>query len=326
VGNVSVALDYKGLFLQVSPGDTEISYAARDLRYLLAALSGNTQGVIRPGDLKVRQAQIDPANRKWWINVGLGSAIVYGGNGLSYYVHHTSLDIDLGGDINTSPPAGATRTHAVYLVVYDKSEAGGGNRYGAEIFVSEDPDGSGAAAPTGVIGSLPLGTFTISNGQTSITDAHITNTAAGVVLGANPRAAATTLAVLPSFAGAAAATWTDFTSGQWPAATFTVPASRLALVTMSGYVEGGTAVGANKTTGLGYRASVAPTFGGQAFNSTRGCLRTTPGVIVEAAKRVMLAWPVSGVSVTLTPQWMVPGSPGAGVDFANAQLIVEPVD
>jgi hypothetical protein len=171
VANVTLKLPDPGLFVQVSPGDTEIYYSAREMRHLLGSVF-TSDGVTGPADLKVDQAA-DIVTNPWNIKVAAGGAVLtYQATGQRWYAHYDGGEIDCK-TINTSPSA--TRTHAVYLAMYDKAITG--NRYGAELFVGEDI-GSGAPAPAAAVGYTRLATFTVTNGQTNIKTANIADTRA----------------------------------------------------------------------------------------------------------------------------------------------------
>lgn len=161
MATVAVTLDYRPFFLQAAEGDTEILYSAFDMRRMLRAMYPR-DGIIGHHSFLVTQA---PAVG-WSINVNEGYAMLGG-----YLVHMPADELVSLAAFNTSPTA--TRTHKVWLSVFDKLTTG--SEYEAQIVVTEDT-GVGAPSPTGAAVSMQLAHVSIANGQANIQNANINNT------------------------------------------------------------------------------------------------------------------------------------------------------
>lgn len=160
-------------FLQVATG-TPLYYSAEDFRAFTAAFQQRS-GVLGPSDFKVSQAT----------DIGWSIAVIRGhvnidrlySNGSTMdnqnYVVHMPANADpiL---IPWRPPGTGTRTHKVFIAVFDPLVQG--NATEAKIIISEDV-GSGAPKPVGAAGYLQLATITMTAGQPNIQTKDITNTA-----------------------------------------------------------------------------------------------------------------------------------------------------
>lgn len=161
-------------FLEAATGDAEIKYSARDFRNV-HGINWLHEGIVTPYAFNITQSS--PVG--WSINVGSGHAIV-AQEGTSALLNrwclysNDSQKIDLAAaGFNTNPAS--TRTHRVWLAVYDKLIDG--TEYGTKILVTEDTTGAGAPPPTGAAAYLQLGYITVTNGTASITNDNITRTA-----------------------------------------------------------------------------------------------------------------------------------------------------
>ena len=113
----------------------------------------------------------------WSISVESGYAVVGATGEWDRYlvVSHTRFNISLSG---WTAPLSGTRTHRVFLCVYDYSKGGPTDQYAARFKVTEDVDGTGAPTPDDLPAHyLELGKFTVTAGQTTITTANITQLA-----------------------------------------------------------------------------------------------------------------------------------------------------
>ncbi len=125
----------------------------------------------------------------------------------------------------------------------------------------------------------------------------------------------------PAIGSVVAGTWTDFTSGQFPPVTVTVPPSGMVKVTIGGAVRN-----TNSTTSTGWmswRASGAVTMGSPHEN--RGV--STYGARTYASRTFTITGMTAGLSLTITPQYWF-SSVGASTSVTGAtdgQLIVEPI-
>ncbi|MFJ2174323.1 hypothetical protein ACIOHE_15595 [Streptomyces sp. NPDC087851] len=110
----------------------------------------------------------------------------------------------------------------------------------------------------------------------------------------------------------------DFTTGQWPALTFTVPASGMVWISISGAPTNTNTTAS--TAWMSWRAS-----GGYTEASSEANGLSSYGGRTYATRRVLRSGLTPGATVTLTPQWQI-SSIGAGVTrVINGQLTVEPI-
>lgn len=144
-------------FMQAYAGDPDIYYTAADFRRFFLAVK-RRPGVLGSVDFAVQQDDVVG----WSVKVSPGFAHV-AGTGNSYLVQlSTTASVSLAG-FNTAPTA--TRTHKVFVAVYDKLISG--DLYQAQIVVTED-EGTGAPTPPGAVASLLLATVTIAKSQSNI--------------------------------------------------------------------------------------------------------------------------------------------------------------
>lgn len=169
MATVTATLTPKPLFLQAVGADTPISYTAEDFRNILGGVWART-GTIGPYSMRLYQRLAGP---NWSVDVNLGFAVL--GNSATEIDRYlaicdTRTNIPLTG-FNTSPAA--TRTHRVFVAVYDKAIVG--TQYLTKIVITEDT-GSGAAVPSDSPAYyLELGSLSIANGQSNIATANISN-------------------------------------------------------------------------------------------------------------------------------------------------------
>lgn len=161
----------KPLYMQPAEGDAEIEYSAVDYRSLLHGLF-RSDGILRPdtvaGGLKVSQRA---AGADLSVDVAAGRAIIEGDSVADqgkYFCWSTDV-VNVG---VPAPPASGSRTHIVVARLYDKLHDGG-SAYEWTIELVED-DGSGVPAVPG--SAIPLAQVAVAAGQTSVTDANITDT------------------------------------------------------------------------------------------------------------------------------------------------------
>lgn len=112
----------------------------------------------------------------------------------------------------------------------------------------------------------------------------------------------------------------DFTSGQWPPVTVTVPPSGQVNVTI-----GAAVANTNTTTSTAWaawRSSGATTIVASEKNSV-----TAAGGRTYASRAYSLVGMTAGASLTITPQWNVSSAGAAGTvtRVSDGQLIVEPI-
>lgn len=161
MATATVILTERPYYMQAADGDPEIPYSAQDFRNLVTAIWPRS-GRMYPGGFLVAQSG----------TVGMAVSVAPGRANVSGYlvVMDAAKTIDLT-TFATNPAS--TRTHKVWLCVFDKLVAG--TEYNAKIIVTEDTNGTGAAPPTGYAAILQLATISMSSGQTTILNAQISN-------------------------------------------------------------------------------------------------------------------------------------------------------
>lgn len=317
MASVSTPLAMRGLFLEAQGTDPPLYYTAAEYRYLASGV-WTSAGVLQREGFKISQGP-DLVGQPWAITVAAGHALVdYAGSNQRFLLRSVGdVVIDLAGKINTAPTA--TRTHAVYLVVWDTA-----GHYGAEYLVSEDV-GAGAPVPSGVAGYLKIGSFTIASGQANIKDVNIANLFPPATFGHDRTPQASALLAQPNWGGVIPPGFNAFTAAQWPPVTFSLPVSRQAYVTIGAHMHGPGGGASGDYYAVGYRFSINPTYSGLSYSDSRGAVMAEAGIRVAASKRLLLQWPASANSVTVTPSYWIPSSPYVGMDLLYGQLIVEPV-
>lgn len=150
--------------------DPPIQYSADYMRRFIGIVFPNS-GVVDTTHLQM-QAHA-PAD--WSFNLSAGAGIIPGITSAEKYMYYnnTTINVPLTG-IATSPAS--TRTHRVYLAVFDKNYNGASTSE-AKIVVIEDTGGV-MNPPANAVGYLLLGTISISPSQPSIQTSHISNTVA----------------------------------------------------------------------------------------------------------------------------------------------------
>ncbi len=162
-----ITIANRPLFLQAVGADPAITYSAKELRNLIGAVFPRTGTIgtgFRVAARSTPNLQVD-VSAGWFIHGGSGSD--------KYVIRSDSTDtLDLTG-FNTAPAA--TRTHRIWLALYDKSVSG--NEYTSKLWATEDT-GSGAPNPADNPTHLfELATITYAASPvTAITNAMITNT------------------------------------------------------------------------------------------------------------------------------------------------------
>jgi hypothetical protein len=159
---VSSTIDGQPFFLQKETGDpAPIYYSATDMRRMLSAI------ISKPGALGASHLLVQQA-----ANVGMNIKVNSGHYMVADYL--VSLPTDQTIDLTSfdSSPA-ATRTHKVYLSVYD-GQVASTDTYAAKIDVIEDT-GGGAATPAAATAFVQLAAVTVANNQGNIQNQNITD-------------------------------------------------------------------------------------------------------------------------------------------------------
>lgn len=162
MATVSTVIDQMPYFLQKETGDpAPIYYSASDMRRLVTGI------ITRPGALTLGALSVAQAT-----NVGMRIKVNSGYYLVDNYLVliGTDLTIELGG-FPANPSA--TRTHKVYLSIYDG--LAGGASYNAKIDVIEDT-GSGAGVPNLATSFTQIATLTVAPNQGYIQNKNITDT------------------------------------------------------------------------------------------------------------------------------------------------------
>lgn len=169
MATVTATMTPKPYFLQAVGADTPISYTAEDFRNVLGAMWPRS-GVSGPLSFRILQRL---AGANWSVDINGGFAIL--GNTateIDRYLcsNDARVNIPLTG-FNTAPAA--TRTHRVFIAVYDKAVVG--TQYLTKVVITEDV-GAGAPLPSDSPAyTLEIGSVSIGSGQSNIATANIAN-------------------------------------------------------------------------------------------------------------------------------------------------------
>lgn len=288
------------VWLEAVAGDPVITYSARQMRTWVDAVFA-FEGIIRAGDLKVTQRA---AGANMSVDVAAGMVVITGDDvvfqGKVVARNTASFNVPI-----TTAPTTGTRTDLIVAQLYDK-QAAGGTQYAWNIIALP---GTVIVPPSAVL----LAQISVGANVASITNSVITDKRAGAV-GVGGRPVYSVQAAEPAYAAAGT---TNFTSAQWPALTFTVPASGQFFVSITGNLQ-------NITTGTstvfmlwGVTAGTITILANQALSAAGG--RT------YGTKRVLCTG-VPGASVTLTPQWSMSSYTAGNGFITDGLLAVEPVN
>lgn len=177
----STHLTYKPMYLQAVTGDAALNYTAEEWRNFVGAVFPKT-GILGMGFRIYPYA----SGANWSVDISPGFAVV--GDSVNEFDRYlcfnpARFNVSINGVFNTAPTA--TRTHRVFLTVYDKQVSG--SLYTNRIVITED---TGAGAPLPADGQsyyLELGQFTIASGQSNVNTANITNSAQHAGIGNSPQ-------------------------------------------------------------------------------------------------------------------------------------------
>lgn len=168
------------LLMQVGGVDTPIQYSASDVRALFGTLLRN-EGILQAltpgiGALKVTQRA---AGANFSVDVATGAAAIQGDDVADqgmYIVQSTASE----NRTIPSPPGTGTRIHRVIARVKDKLHAGAWTTYEWTLEVLED---TGTGTPALPNSAISLATVSVSAGQASVLDSHITDARSTALLG-----------------------------------------------------------------------------------------------------------------------------------------------
>lgn len=323
---------------------------ARNVDAMLVMSDGTALGSrsgVRPGDpgLTVTLAGTT-------INCSAGVAVVaYAGQG----VYRCAFPSSVSPGTYTAAHATLNRIDLVYLRVWDNSVDASGLNKADIVYLAGTPSGSPVApTPAGTVIYVPLATITVlsvSNGGTASVSTTVRpyTVAPGGILpaasapsspytgqywddGSNLRrwngAAWRTVSPLAvsasdqiSMPGSfTTGSFVDFTAGQWPPVTVTVPPSGQVRVTIGAAVAN--TVSGSATAWASWRATGASSMGASEKNSV-----TTIGARTYASRVYVLSGLTPGASLTITPVYQVSaaGTVGSVTRVSDGQLIVEPL-
>lgn len=291
------------VWIEAVPGDTPILLSAQQYRTIPDALY-SAEGVCGLTDLVVTQRA---AGANMSVDVSTGEVVIRGDavtNQGKYICRSTAVS---NWPIATAPGTGS-RTDLVVAQLYDK-QADGGTLYAWTPLVIT---GSTTAPASSVI----LATVTVPAGTASITTAsNISITGSAAKQFAQLRAASYrptwSVQVSDSTYSTGAA---NFTSGQWPAVTFTMPPSGMVIVTI-----GGDITAATTTSKLRIDWSVTAGDG----NPVTGHGMQVTGGELQASRRTMVTG-TPGTSQTITPSFNVTAT-GSANNTASGLLLIEPI-
>lgn len=158
------------LWMQAAPGDTAPQYSASLDRQLLMATVVN-EGVTRLTGLRVTQRG---AGANMSVDVASGQILIIGDDvaGQGRYLCTSTATENLP---IPAPPGVGSRTHRVIARVRDYLHNGALSP-GTYDWVLEVLEDTGSGTPATPASALSLATVTVSAGQTSVLDSHITDT------------------------------------------------------------------------------------------------------------------------------------------------------
>jgi hypothetical protein len=298
-------------FVQPATGDAAINVPASTFRMAFAALAGLTgEGVLAPATAVVTQRG---AGANFSVDIQPFQAVVRGEDVTdqgSYLVTNTAV-------FNLATPAApgsGTRTHRLVAQVRDKRANATWTTYDwTPVIVTDTGSGEPAEPPS----SETLAHITIASGQANVSNGNITQ--GGTIL-----RNLNILGPWSSFqAGAgswnATNNWTDFSAGNWPPVTFTVPPSGQVFVTVS--ASPNVSIGSGGNAFVGYRVSGTDTRGADSAFAVGGA----SGIHQGSCRHLFTALTPGGTD-TITPAWFLsPAGAGTGSDGGNGQIIVEAV-
>jgi hypothetical protein len=172
MATVTSTLPDKPLFMQAATGDALIPYTAEAYRRLVGSNWFRTGVITNDAFLPVQRA----AGANYSVDISPGYAVLGLTSGeYDRYLAYSGLAINVPlTGFNTNPVA--TRTHKIWLAIYDKQKYNLGTLYEAQIIITEDT-GSGAPTPASPVTHLnQLASFTLTTGQANIQNVHITPT------------------------------------------------------------------------------------------------------------------------------------------------------
>lgn len=298
------------IFMQAAVGDAAISYSALAVRALVDAFVPD-EGVL--SGLRVSQRSAGP---NMSVDVAVGTCVVLGDDvaGQGKYLCPSNAVNNV--TVPAAPGSGS-RVHRVVARVRDKLHNGTWTTY---EWVQEVLADTGSGTPALPASAITLATVTVSAGQVSVLNTHISNLAVPARVAGVPRAQATKMVSTPSFSVAGA--WTDFTSGQMPPITLTTPASGTILVQCGG----GDMHNNNSSTAtlrLGFRVSGTDTVA--ADTATDHQASVTGADNYSLSRRVPVTGLTPGGTITVTPQWRISSGTAGNIGLNACEMIVEPV-
>lgn len=328
-----------------------LSYSGQELRradLLMVMGNGSALGArsgVRPGDPGLTTTLSGST-----ISVSAGAAVVYqSGQG----VYRAAMASAWTGTLNAAD-ATYTRIDLVYLRVWDDAVDASGLHQADVVYLAGTPSATPAApTPSGTQIYLPLATITVppsGGGAASVSTAVRPYTVApGGILPASSAPGSPYTGqyyddgtglrrwsgsawrqaspILPSVSDQVsspssytAGAFTDFTSGQWPALTVTVPPSGMVAISVGAAVRNSNV--SSSTGWVGWRASGALTEGTSEANGV-----SCQGSRTYATRRVIRSGLTPGSSLTVTPQYNFSSvnASSAVTAVTNGQLIIEPI-
>lgn len=298
--------------MQAASGDTAIQYSAADLRALVDALVAD-EGVLTGLVVSQRAAGANMS-----VDVSAGFAVIFGddvANQGKYGLPSTGVE-----NLTVpAAPASGTRTHRVVARVKDKLHNGSWSTYEWTIELLAD---TGSGTPGTPASAISLATVSVSAGQSSVTNSNITSSGSSARLAGVTRPTVSDQASAPGFT--VTATWVDFTGGQWPAVTVTVPPSGRVHVSIGCQLKNNNLT--SSTVRASYRIS-----GSNTVVADPGGLLDHHAVLntgdqeISASRDRVFSGLTPGGSITVTPQWRISSGSSSTASLSQGQLIVTPL-
>lgn len=153
------------LYMQAGGGDSALSYSAADYRQMLASLVSG-EGVL--WGMAVTQRS---AGANFSVDVAAGANAIVGDDvsnqGTYLCVNDGVYNVPV-----PSPPGSGTRIHRLVAQVRDKLHLGSWTTYDWDVLLLED---TGSGTPAVPASAIPLARISVSAGQVSVQDSHITD-------------------------------------------------------------------------------------------------------------------------------------------------------
>lgn len=159
------------LFLQKTGADADVTYSAANYRLSMLKALVPTTGVVDPYGSSGLQVTQRGAGANFSVDIAAGSAFIPGGDiaNQGTYVAFNDATVNV---VTPTAPGSGTRVHRVVLQIRDKLSNAIYSTYDAQLQLLQDTGSGTPAVPASAIG---IARVSISAGQSSVTNAVITD-------------------------------------------------------------------------------------------------------------------------------------------------------